>query len=270
MSDKPSLYVVEKKEVVILVVLFVLVTVLSFTLGVRYGESVGKKTAHEQELAAKEHGEAMTDAGGGTLGKAVPPEAHAEHGEAKPDEHGEAKAPATHGSEPAGHDAHKETKPEEHGEAKAPDPHSPEGAAKSTSRDSEGAPREAVDKNSDEYLLNALKEAGVEPPGGKSPKSTKLPDDVKEHAAPARPKVVSGTYVIQVGSHPTRAEAESQVRQLKARRISAEILPPFKDRQGEWHRVVIGSYKNKREADKEASGLKGKGSIVSFFVWRLP
>jgi hypothetical protein len=56
MTEKPSLYVVEKKEVIILVVLFVLVTVLSFTLGVRYGESVGKKIAHEQEQAAREQG----------------------------------------------------------------------------------------------------------------------------------------------------------------------------------------------------------------------
>jgi cell division protein FtsN len=274
MSDKPSLYVVEKKEVVILVVLFVLVTVLSFTLGVRYGESVGKKTAHEQEVAAKEHGEAVGDAGGGTLGKAVPPESHEEHGEAKHDEHGG--APEAHGDHAAPaehdpkHDTKKETKSEEHGEAKSPDSHSPESAAKAPSHGGESAPREAIDKNSDEYLLNALKEAGVEPPGGKAPKSAKLPDEVKEPASPSRPRVVAGSYVIQVGSHPTRSEAESQVRQLRARRVSAEILPPFKDRQGEWHRVVIGSYKNKRDADKEAAGLKGKGSIVSFFVWRLP
>ena len=68
MSDKPSLYVVEKKEVVVLVVLFVLVTVLSFTLGVRYGESVGRKMAHEQELASKEVGGENVQGGAGTLG----------------------------------------------------------------------------------------------------------------------------------------------------------------------------------------------------------
>jgi len=257
MSDKPSLYVVEKKEVVILVVLFVLVTVLSFTLGVRYGEAVGKKTAHEQDLAAKEHGEAVGELGGGTLGKV--------QGSAKQDD----KAAAPHDPLEGG-DAHKEAKNDAQGDTKALDPHSPENIAKAMPHSSETAPQEAVDKSSDEYLLNALKEAGVEPPGGKAPKDSKLPDAVKE-PTPSRPlKALSGSFVIQVGSHPTRNEAESQVRQLKARRISAEILPPFKDKQGEWHRVVIGSYKNKRDADKEASGLKGKGSIVSFFVWRLP
>jgi cell division protein FtsN len=82
--------------------------------------------------------------------------------------------------------------------------------------------------------------------------------------------VKSGSYVIQVGSHPTEGEAESQVRSLLAKRVSAEILPPFKDKQGEWHRVVISGFKSKHDAEKAASGLKGKGSIVSYFVWRLP
>lgn len=271
MPDKPSLYVVEKKEVVILVVLFVLVTVLSFTLGVRYGESVGKKVALEQAQAARELGEAGTVGGSGTLGAAGEGESkspakgeHADsHGE-KGDDHDkptEIKAAGSKDSHaPADHGADAHAKGESH------NPTSPEGAAKSSASGSGG--NEAVDKNSDEYLLNALKEAGVEPPGGKAPKGAKLPDDVK--ASPARPRIPGGTYVIQVGSHPTRNEAETQVRQLKTKRVNAEILPPFKDKQGEWHRVVVGSYRNKRDADKEASGLKGKGSIVSFFVWRLP
>lgn len=262
MPDKPSLYVVEKKEVVILVVLFVLVTVISFTLGVRYGESVGKKTALEQAQAARELGEAGVEGGAGTLGKAGHEEAKGDH--AKDDGHGETKA--AHDEKPAeikAGDDH--AKAPAHDESHAPT--SPEAAAKSSSTGG-SQPGEAIDKNSDEYLLNALKDAGVEPPGGKAPKGATLPGDVKPSAS--RPKIPGGSYVIQVGSHPTRAEAETQVRALKARRVNAEILPPFKDKQGEWHRVVIGSYRNKRDADKEAAGLKGKGSIVSFFVWRLP
>lgn len=279
MADKPSLYVVEKKEVIILVVLFVIVTVLSFTLGVRYGESVGKKAATELQVAAKEHGEGNSEASGGTLGKT----GHSEEAATKHDEHA-APAKTEHGASD-GHapakDAGKGAKEGEHGapadahhaESAAPSEHashSPEAAAKATPRASGTAgSHEAVDKNSDEYLLNALKNAGVEPPGGKAPKDAKLPNEVKESKRPAS-RVHAGSYVIQVGSHPTRSEAESQLRQLKARKIQAEILPPFKDRQGEWHRVVLGSYKSKRDAEREASGLKGKGSIVSFFVWRLP
>jgi cell division protein FtsN len=120
----------------------------------------------------------------------------------------------------------------------------------------------ALEKNSDEALLKALKEEGVEPPGGKAPGNATLPSTVKA--------AKSGTYVIQVGSHPTRSEADAQVRQLKGRGVSPDVLPPFKDKQGEWHRVIVGSFKSKREADREAAQLKAKGVIISFFVWRLP
>jgi cell division protein FtsN len=222
MSEKPSLYVVEKKEVVILVVLFVLVTVLSFTMGVRYGESVGKKAMKEQVAAEEEAGGAAADSVGGKLSS---------------DEHAAPMPAATHEQE-----AH-EQKGESPEEVKAPS-------------------KEVVEKNSDEYLLNALKESGIEPPGGKAAADEKLPQEVK--------KIKSGTYVIQVGSHPTRREAESQVRQLKAKNIDAQILAPFKDRQGEWHRVVVGSFKNRREAEKEAGRLKAHKAIMSYFVWRLP
>lgn len=264
MSDKPSLYVVEKKEVIILVVLFVLVTVLSFTLGVRYGESVGRKAAQEQEHAEEEHGEHGTV--GGTLGSAG-------HGD-------EAAKPAEHGTESKNEHGAVEEKKAEHGATGDPggehgapaaspshDSHAPETAPKAAASSSPS--HEAVDKNSDEYLLNALKEAGVEPPGGKAPKDAKLPEAVKAVKAPSS-RALSGTYVIQVGSHPTRSEAESQVRQLKARKVQAEILPPFKDRQGEWHRVVVGSYRSKRDAEKEALSWKSKGAFVNFFIWRLP
>ncbi|MGZ3651829.1 MAG: SPOR domain-containing protein [Bdellovibrionota bacterium] len=271
MSDKPSLYVVEKKEVIILVVLFVLVTVLSFTLGVRYGESVGKKLAHEQDQAAREIGGSESEAGGGTLGKAERKDeaGSLEKPEEKPaattGEHAvegtAATKPAEHGAEPA--------KPAEKAEEAPKGSHSPEEAAKSAGH-ATGGSHEAVDKNSDEYLLNALKDAGVESPGGKAPKDAQLPGEVKEAPVHAASKARSGSYVIQVGSHPTIGEAEGQVRSLKARHVSAEILPPFKDKQGEWHRVVLSGFKNKREAEKEAAALKGKGSIMSFFIWRLP
>lgn len=250
MSDKPSLYVVEKREVVILVVLFVLVTVLAFTMGVRYGESVGKKAAQEQLAASAEHSGAASEATGGTLGAASGAGEHgaaAGHGEAAKDEHGSA---------------------EHHDEADKGA--KPEVAAKSGEHDPEAAPpaKDAADKNSDETLLNALKEAGVEPPGGKTVNNAKLPPEVKAPKEVRR--IPSGTYVIQVGSHPTRSEAEAQVRQLSAKKVSAEILPAAKDRQGEWHRVVVGKYKNKREAERDANALKNRRAIVSFFVWRLP
>jgi cell division protein FtsN len=149
--------------------------------------------------------------------------------------------------------------PAEPAAAHEPQAHEPKTEA---AEETKAPSTEAVEKNSDEYLLNALKESGIEPPGGKTAADEKLPQEVK--------KIKSGTYVIQVGSHPTRSEAESQVRQLKAKNISAQILAPFKDRQGEWHRVVVGSFKNRRDAEKEAAQMKARRAILSYFVWRLP
>lgn len=254
MSDKPSLYVVEKREVVILVVLFVLVTVLAFTMGVRYGESVGKKAALEQQAAESVHSGSETESVGGTLGATKSEAPKEEVHEAKPGEKNE------HGD---GDKA--EVK-------KEPEPTKPEVAAKSGDEENVPPAKDAADKNSDESLLNALKESGVEPPGGKTVNNAKLPAVVKapkEREKEVR-KIPSGTYVIQVGSHPTRAEAESQVRLLAAKKVRAEIMPPFKDRQGEWHRVVVGSFKTKREAERDAIALKNRRAILSFFVWRLP
>jgi cell division protein FtsN len=260
MADKPSLYVVEKKEVIILVVLFVLVTVLSFTLGVRYGESVGKKLAYEQEQAAREIGGNEAEPGSGSLGKSA--EHKDEAGSLEKSEKGEK--------------SEKEVKietgekPEAKAEApKARESHSPEEAAKGT-HVAPGASRGNVDKNSDEYLLNALKDAGVEAPGGKAPKDAELPAEVKEAPAKAPSRARSGSYVIQVGSHPTENEANAQVRSLQGHHVAAEILAPFKDKQGEWHRVVISGFRSKKEADKEAVALKVHGSIASYFIWRLP
>jgi cell division protein FtsN len=194
---------------------------------VKYGESVGKKSAKEQVAAEEEAGGHAAEAIGGKLG-----------------EHSPTAAPGTtaHGS------------PEAVARENHPAP-APVASDKPASRD-------AVEKSSDEYLLNALKESGIEPPGGKTAGDAKLPQDVK--------RVKSGFYVIQVGSHPTRSEAEAQVRQLIGKKVSAEILAPFKDRQGDWHRVVVGSFKTKREAEREAAQLKGRRAILSFFVWRLP
>ncbi|MCO5141510.1 MAG: SPOR domain-containing protein [Oligoflexia bacterium] len=249
MSDKkPSLYVVEKKEVVILVVLFVLVTVLSFTLGVRYGESIGKKIAKEEEVAETELG-GHGDSSGGTLGKKETHDekpAHNESHSGEKDHSSNESSHAPHGE----HESHVESQPVI--EEKAPVTN-----VKDT--------KSQVDKNSDEYLLDALKTTGLESPESKAKDEQELPSSVKSIKSSR-----SGQYVVQVGSHPTKVDAQRQVNSLAKKGIQAELLPPFKDRQGQWHRVIVGTYSQKSEADRVARQLKQKGSITSFFVWRHP
>lgn len=252
MSDKPSLYVVEKKEVVILVILFVLVTVLAFTMGVKYGESVGRKATAEETSASKEHLAGQGEHMGGSLSEAE----HAEHDEhAAAPEHGE-KAEAHGGHEAAEAHGEEAKSPEEHAKSSEKEHEKAEPAPK------EGKKKSAADHNSDEFLLNALKESGVQAPEDKAgAAASKLPDSVKAPKA--------GSFVIQIGSFPTKKDAEQQMRLYRGHKLDASILAPIKDKQGEWYRVSIGSYSNRTDAEKDAKLYKAKGLIKSYFVRRL-
>lgn len=250
MSNKPSLYVVERKEVVVLVVLFVLVTVLAFTMGVKYGQSMGRKLiAKEQQAKEQIEGDQATATGGSlsdSHGSAAP-EPEAEKGHGKSESHGKA---------------------ESHGDSGEKQPEAAEPDMVAALKPAEKAALQ--DTNSDEYLLNALKESGIE---GQSSKGAKLPEKVKtkpgKPAAVAKSSPRGGAFVIQVGSHPVLKDAERQLARLKARKLDAHILPATRDRQGEWHRVVVGSYSNKNDAEKEAKVYKDRGIIGNFFVRKL-
>lgn len=288
MSNKPSLYVVERKEVVILVILFVLVTVMAFTLGVKYGETLGRRASLEaNEAKSKIHEELAGGGGEGTLGhEGAKADSHDEHGapvgdksennshgESGPenkDAHGEAHGSDAHGSGAHGADAHgseANAKPADaHGEAPKP-----EDAAKESAGSVKGKlqekPKEPVDTNSDQHLLNALKDAGIQAPkSGKAEKAsesvpTQLPEDTK-----VTKSLRAGAYTIQVGSYPSRSDAEYQLKRLKGLRLEASMLHPVSEKSGEWYRVVVGSYNSKQEADSAAKQLQAKGHIKSYFV----
>ncbi len=250
MNDKPSLYVVEKKEVIILVALFVLVTVLAFTIGVKYGESIGKKATHEEQLVSKEHSEELGEGHGGSLGAEKSPEhlvaAKEEHGA----EHGAEKAESAHADAHSAHEEHK-AEGEKHDE-KAAAPVENKDAKKKTS----------ADHNSDEYLLNALKDSGVQAPSDKEElPATKLPTSTKQPKA--------GVFVIQIGSFPTKKDAEQQAKVYREKKLDVSILAPIKDKQGEWFRVCVGSYGNRENAERDAKHLKDKALIHSYFVRRV-
>jgi len=237
MSDKPSLYVVEKKEVVILVVLFVLVTLLSFTVGVKYGESLGRKANIEEKLAEKEN-DAHKEIHGGSLGDVQPNAVEEKHeAHAKANDHGT--------QEKVDHDSHND------------------GHTVNTNIITKDKKKNiSVDNDSDEYLLSALKEAGVQPPSDKTESATpKLPEETKA--------VKAGSYVIQIGSFPTKKDAEQQERLYRSKKLDVSIMSPIKDKQGEWYRVSVGSYSNKSDAEKAARKYKDKGLIKSYFVRRV-
>lgn len=276
MSTKPSLYVVERKEVVVLVTLFVLVTVLAFTLGVKYGESLGRKAYLQDSSVHDKMNEELAGHGGsGTLGAEHPSEAAPEHAE-KAAEHGEAHEEGHaegHEEAAAPHEAAVAAHGETHGEAHTP---SPEELAKAAPRDEpktavglKDRPKEPVDTNSDAHLLNALHEAGIQPSkggaaeAGEGAKASQLPNEAKTI------KPQNGAFTIQVGSYPTKADAEAQLKHLKEEKLSAMMLAPVSEHNGEWFRVTVGNYGTKLEAERAAKQIQAKGQIKSYFVRKL-
>lgn len=294
MTKKPSLYVVERRELVILVILFVLVTILAFTMGVKYGQNLGRKESQDAQHQAAQALDASS-AAGGKLGEAG--SSASEH-TAKADEHGEApKTDAEHGVA-AGHDA-KPAEKGEHGKVAEKSEKKDEHAAKADAEEEHGAAPATtavatpartvvVDKNTsketDEYLLNALKEAGIErrrPEAGTAGKTESaekkgaaeedeeagLPENVK--AAPKGAVVSSSYFTIQVGSHVTEAEAKRHVKELQSEHLSPVILPNVDSDGAKRYRVALGKYPDKNRAESAAKGFKAKGQIDSYFVRKV-
>jgi SPOR domain len=76
----------------------------------------------------------------------------------------------------------------------------------------------------------------------------------------------SATYTVQFKAAPSREEAEEEVRQLKARNISAYIVKSVVSGKGVFYRVRAGVFSNQSDAKKFGANLQQRGLIPEFFV----
>jgi cell division protein FtsN len=81
--------------------------------------------------------------------------------------------------------------------------------------------------------------------------------------------VASGKYTLQVGSHHTQAEADSQVKELKAQGFDAFMLEADLGEKGVWYRVGIGIFKTKEMAEKTAMQWKRTKKLPPFIIQKL-
>lgn len=308
MTKKPSLYVVERKEVVILVVLFVLVTVLAFTMGVKYGENLGQKQAREKQAAETAFADTPGTAGGhlGSDASTAKPAAHGSVPETASGGHGEAgHGDDGHGAKPADQDTGDKTHAEAghgagHGDthdAHVPPAATPSAPLAGAAPKTPGA-KSADLQDTDEYLLNALKEAGIEKSqanaqagapvrkqeaenldeesarphaggdAGEEDEAAKLPTQVKGKAG--KPPV-DDYWVIQVASYPTEQEAKRHAERLRAQSLEPIVFSGMDSKSGKWYRVALGKYADKERAGEVARTYKQKGWIgSSSFVRKAP
>lgn len=76
----------------------------------------------------------------------------------------------------------------------------------------------------------------------------------------------SATYTVQFKASPTREEAEEEVRQLKARNVSAYIVKSIVQGKGVFYRVRAGVFSSQADAKKFGVNLQQRGVIPEFIV----
>ncbi len=81
----------------------------------------------------------------------------------------------------------------------------------------------------------------------------------KQQSAPSRP------YLMQCGAYRSAAQAEERKAMIAFQGLVAEIRVS-EGEKGEWHRVVLGPYDGKRDAERERNQLRRAG-IEPCAIW---
>lgn len=109
-------------------------------------------------------------------------------------------------------------------------------------------------------------------PAHAAPKADSVPSAPKG-SAPAQPAapeaaMTSGKFTLQVGSHPTLAESVEQMDRLKSQGLEAFRKSVDLKEKGLWHRVYLGGYASKDEAEKAGAKFRDQHLVESFVVTR--
>jgi sporulation related protein len=73
-------------------------------------------------------------------------------------------------------------------------------------------------------------------------------------------------FTVQIKASPSKAEADEEVRQLKANRISAYIVKSDVPGKGVFYRVRAGVFSNREDAKRYGANLQQRGLVSEFFV----
>lgn len=125
-------------------------------------------------------------------------------------------------------------------------------------------------ENADESVEQDLREA-VEKEGLKLAKKrqVELPQTTINHNAGATtPKHTAAQFLIQVGSFPTLAEAETLMKTVEAHQLKPFIQKVDRKGQGHWFRVCLGPFDENKAAETAGKSYQAKNWIQSFIVTR--
>lgn len=102
--------------------------------------------------------------------------------------------------------------------------------------------------------------------GGKS-----LPGEKKsEKTVQSESSIKAGRYTLQVGSYPSLHEAEPELLKLNENGLRAEVREVDITGKGKWFRLFVGQFESVKDAEKAGKSFKQERRISEFVVVRAP
>lgn len=248
MEPKQRLFIYDRKEMAILVLLGALLALFSFTLGVHLGKRVAVQ-AHDEHAkeaeplaAGEEDGPnrqevpeqtpKMDEATTAIVDQAIKKEV--EETKLKIDHPRQVQLPGETKGEKA------EAAPEHKAEAEQP-------KAKAESK---------VENKAEAKHSGHVKEQTAS-----KPKSDAHHDTVGEPVV---------KYMLQVGSYPSEAEAKARALSLKPSGLATLVFPVKIEGKGTWYRVYMGAYNTVDQANAAGKELQKNKVVESFIVANRP
>ncbi len=117
-------------------------------------------------------------------------------------------------------------------------------------------------------------EVGAEPETAEAPIAKVEPKKKPEpKTAPAIERVASSAasrYTLQVGSFPSLHEAEPELLKLNENGLRAEVREVELAGKGKWFRLFVGQFESVKDAEKAGKSFKKERRIAEFVVVRAP
>lgn len=80
----------------------------------------------------------------------------------------------------------------------------------------------------------------------------------------------SSRYTLQVGSYPSLREAEPELLKLNENGLRAEVREVELSGKGKWFRLFVGQFESVKDAEKAGKSFKKERRIAEFVVVRTP
>lgn len=226
MDEKRKIFIYDRKEVGILILLGVGVALFAFTLGVHLGKQVIPKTT---DAAKEDHAPEVVEA-------ATP-------------------------ERPNRNEVSDQVKNAPGAMKEALDESLRDEVAKTGLQVEKPKPLALPEKAKAEHPTPEIGEDGH---GAK-----KLPEKAlseKEEPATTVAAKSGGRYALQVGSYPSRREADPTLNSLNEQGLKAHVQEVQLKGKGKWYRVLVGEYPSASEADKAGQVYKSEKRIGAFVV----